>query len=185
MGTSSSALSTDEQFTRLILIGDIPNIVEFLDAKPHYMQKPLTNKLWTPLMCACSSKQVEIVKLFIENFSIDLDETDYDGCTALHISVFGKDPATLELIEYLCNKGANPFVKSLSGVTPRGLAFAMQSKRAESLLQHHECHGTWVKMPWQSRVRLLWLHNRTVLMVLPFSLIKEICMFMYISLPSY
>lgn len=80
MGKSQSKpYSPNKDFMRLVMIGDVPRIVEFVDKMPYFTCKPLNDNLWTPLMIACQSEQLEVVKLLVEGYGVELDETQNDG----------------------------------------------------------------------------------------------------------
>ncbi|CAG9313480.1 unnamed protein product [Blepharisma stoltei] len=177
--TQSKPKSLNKEFTQLIMRGDIPKIVELVDKNPYFTQKPLNDNLWNALMLACQSNQLEVVKLLVDGYRVELDETNTDGCTALHICAFQNSRESNWIADYLCRKGADVSKKTDSGVTAKGIAIVNQNKELVTLLAYQEVHGPWATMPWHDRKKLLWVWKRTnFYRALSPNLIKEICLFL-------
>lgn len=178
MGKSSSKpYSPSNHFSALVQRGDIPGLVEFLDKRPYFKEKPVNDNLWSPLMLACVCEQSEVVRFLIEECKVDVNHEDLDGETCLHKCAWSGSRTATDIAEYLCLKGANVSKKSTAGVTPKGIAFIRNSS-CEKMLSYYEKHGPWAKHPWHDWKKLLWLHPKTKYNSLPKSIVKEICNFM-------
>jgi ankyrin repeat protein len=78
---------------------------------------------WTPLMYAARQNAIDAVRA-LAGVKADLNLTDPDGTTALVIAVIN---AHYELAEVLLEKGANPDIGDLTGMTPLYAAVDLNS----------------------------------------------------------
>ncbi|CAI4214173.1 unnamed protein product [Parascedosporium putredinis] len=100
----------------------------------HERIKPSLCDVWgkTPLMCAAGRLQnFEVVKLLLDDGRSDINATNDNGVTAMHIAAGVGDRETIML---LWERGADPMARTAVGVTPLGYAVAKHRVEGVSAL---------------------------------------------------
>lgn len=175
--TSSKPLSMNQSLMQAVQIGDAKKLVELASKWPYLVHKPVNDNLLTPLMLACICEKIFIVILLIETYKVDINETDFNGFTALHHCAYKNTDMALEIALELCNRGANLQIKCMSGITALGIARSNRSEEFINLITYQQDYGKWARHPFNNRKKILWISIHTKFSVLPKGIIKELCLF--------
>lgn len=178
MGKSNSKpLTTNQAFMQCIQIGDLPKFTQLVSKWPFLVHKPVNDNLLTPLMLACLCANPQIVEILLEKYLVDVNETDFNGFTALHHCAYTNNDTTYTIAEYLCYKGIDLNIKCMSGVTALGIAYTKRDKKLIRILEYQQKYGTWARHPFHNRKKLIWISDFSIFKAIPKGIVKEICMF--------
>ena len=75
---------------------------------------------WTPTIYAARNDHIEVVKYFVEELGIDVDQRDAVGCTPLMVTSYFRKKSLKEnavMIEYLISQGADVNAAASNGTT--------------------------------------------------------------------
>lgn len=176
--TSSKPKGFNAEFMQAIQVGDKDKVARYAEIWPFLPHKPVNDNLWTPLILASVSEQVEMVKTLVERFQVDLNEQDYNGLTALIHCSYQKSRGHNLIAQYLCKKGANLTIKTNSGITAEAMASLNNNFKLLEILEFEAKYGKWARHPFNTRKKLLWIYPQSKFIALPMPIIKEICLFM-------
>jgi ankyrin repeat protein len=86
---------------------------------------------YTPLQLSCFTREIELIRILLENGADPNEKSDYNGGTSLHIAVI-KDNE--EIVKLLLEFGANPNEQNRFGHTPLHIASGHNNLKIIKLL---------------------------------------------------
>lgn len=180
MGSKHSKVTLDSMIKNAILDPNHYEINRLIDQFPFMAERPLDDRLWTPLIYACICLKLDKVMFLAQKYLVDIDWQDYDGCCALHhLVMIGENEMSISIIHYLCSIGARTDLKSNTGITAKQLANLNKHHRIENILSYYEKHGLYANLTWHTIKKLLFVREKNKLYgKLPSCIIRHIAEYM-------
>ncbi|RPB01229.1 ankyrin [Choiromyces venosus 120613-1] len=114
----------------------------------NHIEAPLYSYFGTALHTAVFSRRLSLIRLFLENPTLDLNKLDTRENTALHIAI---ECCDLEVVKLLHAAGADPEIANEDGVTALLLAFSCRHLEVMEFLLRNGANvnarfpgGTWL-----------------------------------------
>lgn len=180
MGNKHSKITLDSIIKNAILSVHDTEIMRLIDQFPFMANRPLDDRLWTPLIFACICLKLDKVMLLVQRYLVDINWQDYDGCTALHhLVMIGENNQSIAIIHYLCSVGARTDLKTNTGITAKQLANLNKHVNLEHILTYYEKHGLYAQLTWHNIKKLLFIRkNKDLYRKLPMCIIRHITEYM-------
>lgn len=176
---SSKRLNQDEVFLQA-LTSDFSSAQRFLEERPYYVNKPLTDRLWTALFVACEFENRDLAYFLVIEKKADMEHEDEDLLTPLVYCAYKNTHRSRDLALSLANWGADVGHKTQSGATAIDIARCNRKTKFAAALQKLAEDGPYAKRPSRQILKALWVYERLRRRGsgrLSFGLVREVCSF--------
>lgn len=158
MGSKSvKRLDKDEEFLQSLARNDLESVRTMLSERPYYINKPITDKLWTALFIACEFEHFDLIHYLITEKQADMEHEDENQLTPLVYCAYKNTRKSREIAVALAMWGANVGHRTESGATAITIAQCNGKSKFASTLRQLLEHGPYAKLPSLQILKQLWI----------------------------
>ena len=178
MGNKANKRYNQDEVFLQALTSDFASVKQLLEDRPYYINKPLTDRLWTALFIACEFENWDLAQFLVIEKKADMEHEDEDLLTPLVYCAYKNTHRSRSLALSLASWGANVLHKTHSGATAIDIAHCNRKTKFAAALQKLAETGPFAKRPSRQILKLMWIYehlNRKSTGRLSFGLAREIC----------
>lgn len=178
MGNKTSKRRNQDEVFLQALTCDFAYVVQLLEERPYYINKPITDRLWTALFVACDYENKELAYFLVVKKNADMEHEDEDLLTPLIHCAYKNTHRSRDLALALASWGANVLHKTQSGATAIDIAQCNRKTKFAARLQKLAEEGPYAKQPSRHILKTMWTYEQMGKRKsgrLSFGLMREVC----------